>query len=82
MESTTSSLFEAEMRDQVASAEAAVLAARTTDDPMLMESARGHLDGLLSLARRNGLEITSAIPAERDIDLETEIDITEQPAAS
>lgn len=82
MESTTSSLFEAEMRDQVASAEAAVLAARDTDDPMLVESARGHLDGLLSLARRNGLEIATAIPTERGIDLEPAIDISEQPAAS
>jgi len=87
--STTSSLFEAEMRDQIASAEAAVLEALNTSDPILIDSARGHLDGLVSLAHRNGLTITTLIPAERDITLEpvielpgeTTVDISEQPAS-
>jgi hypothetical protein len=83
MRSTTSSLFEGEMRNQVAAAEAAVLEALTTGDPILIESARGHLDGLVNLAHRNGLDVTTpiAIPAERDIAPGSTIEVTEQPAA-
>jgi hypothetical protein len=92
MNSTTSSLFEAEMRNQIASAEASVLESLTTGDPILIESARGHLDGLVNLAHRNGLSITTLMPAEPDITVEAAIGVTEiadppldllgQPAAS
>jgi hypothetical protein len=92
MNSTTSSLFEAEMRNQIASAEAGVLESLTTGDPILIESARGHLDGLVNLAHRNGLSIPTLIPAEPDISIEPvvdvreiadpPIDLLEQPAAS
>jgi hypothetical protein len=87
MRSTTSSLFESEMRDQVVAAEAAVLEALDTGDPILIEAARGHLDGLVNLAHRNGLDVTTPIPiaAERDIALEPVVDppdVIERPAAS
>jgi hypothetical protein len=75
--STTSALFEAELRTQVAAAEAGLLESLTTDDPILIESARGHLDGLINLAQRNGLQISTTVPADRPADL----DLTEgQPA--
>lgn len=70
----TTSLFESEMRGQAAAAEAAVVEALGTGDPNLIESARGHLEGLVNLARRNGLDITTQAPAE--------LDIMEQPATS
>jgi hypothetical protein len=70
MSKSTQSLFESEMRKQVAAAEAAVLEAMEAGDPLLLEAARGHLDGLIALAHRNGLEITPEIPAEREISLD------------
>jgi hypothetical protein len=79
MQSTTS-LFEAEMRDQIAAAQARVLEALSTGDPILIDSARGHLDGLVSLAQRNGLPIPTLIPAAHDITLEPLIDVLEQRA--
>lgn len=69
------SLFETEMRSQVESAEAAVLEALEEGDPIVVDMARSHLDGLVSLARRNGLDITSNIPAETVITIDT-IDLT------
>jgi hypothetical protein len=78
------SLFEQEMRDQVAAAEAGVLDAMGTGDPILVEAARGHLDGLVNLAHRNGLDLKPLIKEERAIDLEAAetIEIIDQPAAS
>ena len=51
----TLSLFEREMRDQVAAARDAVTEAERRNDPLLVQAAQSHLDGLLDLARRNGV---------------------------
>jgi hypothetical protein len=66
------SLFETEMRAQVAAAEARVRDATELGDPVLVEASIAHLDGLLDLARRNGLEIEAVAPT-------TVVDLTEQP---
>ena len=78
------SLFEQEMRDQVAAAESAVIEALGSGDPILVEAARGHLDGLVNLAHRNGLEIKPLIADDPVVDLALadQIDIIDQPAAS
>jgi hypothetical protein len=60
----TRSLFESEMLEQVDAAEAAVRRAETDDDALSADAARGHLDNLISLARRNGLSITSSLSGE------------------
>lgn len=52
---STMSLFEREMREQIAAAEAAVTDAERRSDPLLIQAVRSHLEGLLSLARRNGI---------------------------
>jgi hypothetical protein len=54
-----------------------------TGDPILIDAARNHLDGLVNLAHRNGLELKPLIKDE-SINLETAepIDIIDQPAAS
>jgi hypothetical protein len=57
MKPDTMSLFEREMRDQVAAARDAVGAAERRSEPLLIQAARSHLDGLLDLARRNGVMI-------------------------
>jgi len=77
-------LFEREMRDQVAAAEAAVLDALATGDPILIEAARGHLDGLVNLAYRNGLSLKPLIADEPAITLEVADtgEAIDQPAAS
>jgi hypothetical protein len=85
MQPTNTSLFQREMRDQVAAAEAAVLDSLGTGDPILIESARGHLDGLVNLAHRNGLDLKPLIADEPAIVLEAQeatVDIFDQPAAS
>jgi hypothetical protein len=72
------------MRDQVAAAEAGVLEALATGDPILIEAARGHLDGLVNLAHRNGLDLKPLIndePGSLAGPVDT-IDIVDQPAAS
>ena len=56
----TLTLFEREMHDQVAAAQAALAEAQRRDDPLLVQAARSHLDGLLDLARRNGLLVEGA----------------------
>jgi hypothetical protein len=61
---STRSLFESEMMDQVEAAEAAVRRAEGDDDAVSADAARGHLDNLLSLARRNGLSIDSSLSGE------------------
>jgi hypothetical protein len=63
----TPSLFEQEMRDQVAAAEDAVIEALGTGDPILIEAARGHLDGLVALAHRNGLTLKPLINEDTSV---------------
>ena len=58
----TLSLFEREMHDQVVAAQAALAEAQRRDDPLLVQAARSHLDGLLDLARRNGVVVDGAEP--------------------
>jgi hypothetical protein len=58
MTTTTTPLFEREMRTQIAAAQAGVLDAQADGDPILVDAAQGHLDGLIDLARRNGLDLT------------------------
>jgi hypothetical protein len=58
----TLSLFEREMRDQVATAQAALAEAQRRDDPLLVQAAHSHLEDLLDLARRNGVMIDDAEP--------------------
>ena len=84
MQPTSPSLFEREMRDQVASAEAAVLDALGTGDPILIEAARGRLDGLVNLAHRNGLTIKPLVADEPAINLEVlePVEVADQSAAS
>jgi len=57
MNPSTMSLFEREMHDQVAAARAAVAEAERRSDPLLTQAAQSHLDGLLDLARRNGVRV-------------------------
>ncbi len=64
MSKSTQSLFESEMRKQVAAAETAVLKALEGGEPLLLEAARGHLDGLIALAHRNGLQLTPQVPTD------------------
>jgi hypothetical protein len=54
---STLSLFEREMHDQVAAARLAVEEAERRADPLLLQAAQSHLDGLLDLARRNGVTV-------------------------
>jgi hypothetical protein len=61
---STRSLFESAMLEQVEAAEAAVRRAETDDDAVSADAARGHLDNLISLARRNGLTIASSLSGE------------------
>lgn len=62
MKPSTMSLFEREMRDQVAAAQAAVAEAERRSDPLLLQAAQSHLDGLVDLARRNGVMVDEAEP--------------------
>jgi hypothetical protein len=57
MKPDTMSLFEREMRQQLAAAADAVAAAKRSGDPILLQAELGHLDGLRDLARRNGIAI-------------------------
>lgn len=61
MKQSTRSLFESEMAEQVQAAEAAVREAESCDDALSADAARSHLDNLLSLARRNGLSMSSEL---------------------
>ena len=60
---STLSLFEREMHDQVAAARAALDEASRRDDPLLLQAAASHLEGLLDLARRNGILIEAPATA-------------------
>ena len=64
MKPETASLFEREMHDQVLSAQDAVIEAERRGDVLLVQAAISHLDGLLDLARRNGLIIDSPAASE------------------
>jgi hypothetical protein len=66
MKPETTSLFEREMRDQVAAARDAVVEAERRAEPLLVQAARSHLDGLLDLARRNGVSL-SGLTAEEAV---------------
>jgi hypothetical protein len=66
MTTTTTPLFEREMRTQIAAAQAGVVDAQADGDPILIDAAQGHLDGLIDLARRNGLDIAPQPAAEPD----------------
>ena len=66
MTTTTTPLFEREMRTQIAAAQAGVLDAEADGDPILVDAAQGHLDGLIDLARRNGLNLTPQAPEDAD----------------
>jgi hypothetical protein len=64
MKPTTMSLFEQEIRGQVAAARGALLEAEGRNDPLLIQAASGHLEGLLDLARRNGVSADDTAAAE------------------
>jgi len=64
MKPETASLFEREMHDQVLSAQDAVIEAERRGDTLLVQAAISHLDGLLDLARRNGLIIDAPAASE------------------
>jgi len=66
MKPDTMSLFEREMNEQLTAARSAVSDAERRGDPLLVQAARSHLEGLLDLARRNGLLVgtdTAIAPA-------------------
>jgi len=66
MKPDTMSLFEQEMNEQVTAARTAVGDAERRGDPLLVQAAQSHLEGLLDLARRNGLLVgtdTAVAPA-------------------
>jgi hypothetical protein len=62
MKPTTVSLFEQELRDQVAAAQDAVVEAERRGDVLLAQAAIGHLESLLDLARRNAVQIETETP--------------------
>jgi hypothetical protein len=64
MKPSTMSLFEQEMRDQLAAAHEAVGEAERRGDPLLIQAAAGHLEGLVDLARRNGVLLDAADGAD------------------
>ncbi len=57
MEPTTMSLFEREIRAQVDAARLAVAEAARRDDLTLADAARAHLQSLVDLAGRNGVNV-------------------------
>jgi hypothetical protein len=52
---STLSLFEIEMHDQLAAARDALTEAERRGEPLLVQAAAAHLEGLVDLARRNGI---------------------------
>jgi hypothetical protein len=60
---STMSLFEQEMRDQVAAGRDAVAEAGRRGDPLLLQAAESHLEALVGLARRNGVMVDDEEPA-------------------
>jgi hypothetical protein len=76
MTTTTTPLFEREMRAQIATAQASVIDAEVVGDPILVDAARDRLDGLIDLARRNGLEINLVVA-----DLSEHVVVIPEPSA-
>ena len=62
MKPSTMSLFEREIRDQIAAAHDAVAEAANRQDPLLLQAAESHRDALVALARRNGVLLDDAVP--------------------
>ncbi|HEX4654464.1 MAG TPA: hypothetical protein VH274_01840 [Mycobacteriales bacterium] len=52
---STLSLFETEMHDQLAAARDALTEAERRGESLLIHAAAAHLEGLVDLARRNGI---------------------------
>jgi hypothetical protein len=59
---STLSLFEREMQDQLAAARDALTEAERHSEPLLVQAAASHLEGLVDLARRNGILIDAIAP--------------------
>jgi hypothetical protein len=59
---STLSLFETEMQDQLAAARDALTEAERRGEPLLIQAAAAHLEGLADLARRNGILDTATQP--------------------
>ena len=59
---STLSLFEREMQDQLAAARDALTEAERRAEPLLVQAAAAHLEGLVDLARRNGILIGATEP--------------------
>ena len=57
---STLSLFEIEMQDQLAAARDALTEAERRGEPLLVQAAASHLEGLVDLARRNGVLMDGA----------------------
>jgi hypothetical protein len=74
MQPQTMSLFEQEMRDQVAAAREAVAEAERRGDPLLVQAAHNHHDALVDLARRNGVTI--------DAEAATDVPAPAEPTAA
>jgi hypothetical protein len=61
MKPSTQSLFEREMREQLAAGRDALTEAERQGEPLLVQAAASHLESLIDLARRNGLLIDTAV---------------------
>ena len=59
---STLSLFEREMQDQLAAARDALTEAERRAEPLLVQAAAAHLEGLIDLARRNGVLVDATEP--------------------
>jgi hypothetical protein len=59
---STLSLFEREMQDQLAAARDALTEAERRAEPLLVQAAAAHLEGLVDLARRNGILVDAIEP--------------------
>ena len=57
MDQSTMSLFEREIRDKITAATLGVADAERRSDPSLLQAAQSQLEGLVELARRNGVLI-------------------------
>ena len=60
----TPSLFEREMHHQLEAAQAALAEAVASGDELLQEAVQSQLDGLISLARRNGMTVEEFAPEQ------------------
>jgi hypothetical protein len=67
MKPSTMTLFEQEMHDQVSAARDAVAEAERRGDPLLLQAAQAHLEGLVDLARRNGVPLDGPVPTDEPL---------------